>query len=128
MSGCPPVPASSPRSRKGWTPTGSRSRARGRVRAAQDASAELADSSERLTGASEAAATARGQAHTAQATYHALMETAGAAVEELHRRLDEVRRDLGQRDTAEKAAREDERRALTERGKAEGARDTLSGQ
>jgi uncharacterized protein (TIGR02680 family) len=97
----------------------------GTARAVAEASAELADSSERLTEASEAAATAREEASAAQAMYTALRETAGAAVEDLYRRLDEVRRDLELHTAAEKAARAIEQRALSDRGKAEGARETL---
>ena len=98
----------------------------GADRASQEAAAEAADSTERLAEASEAAAMAREDASAAQATYDALRETAGAAVEELYRQLDEVRRDLEQRNAAEKAARGREQQALVDRGKAEGARETLS--
>jgi uncharacterized protein (TIGR02680 family) len=94
-------------------------------RAADEGSAELAESREHLAEAAEAADTAREEASAAQATYEALRETAGAAVEELYRRLGEVRRDLEQRNTAEKTARADERQALGDRGKAEGKRETL---
>src|SRR5450755_2164493 len=94
-------------------------------RAAEDASAELAESQGRLDEAAVAAAAARDEASAAQAMYAALMETAGAAVEELYRRLADVRRDLEQRGIAEKAARAAEHKALGDRGKAEGARETL---
>ena len=97
----------------------------GAARAADEASAELADSQAHLDEATEAAAVARDEASAAQAVYDALRESAGAAVEELHRRLEEVRRDLEQRGTAEKAARRREQRAIEDRGKAEGKRDTL---
>jgi len=97
------------------------------VRAADDAAAELADSRERLDDATEAAALARGQASGAQLTYDELMATAGAAVEELYRQLEEVRQDLERRAAAEKAARAAEQRALGDRGRAEGRRETLRG-
>ncbi|HEY1920402.1 MAG TPA: TIGR02680 family protein [Streptosporangiaceae bacterium] len=98
------------------------------VRAAREASADLTDSRQRLADASEAATTARDEASVARATYEALRETAGAAVEDLYRRLDQVRRDLEQRNDAEKAARNVEQEALTDRGRAAGARETLTGQ
>jgi uncharacterized protein (TIGR02680 family) len=64
-------------------------------------------------------------AAAAEAFYEALLETAGAAVEELNRKLDELRRDAERRNAGEKAARELERQAVSDRGKAEGTRDTL---
>ena len=57
--------------------------------------------------------------------YEALLETAGAAVEELNRKLDELRSDTERRNADEKAARELEQQAISDRGKAEGTRDTL---
>jgi uncharacterized protein (TIGR02680 family) len=97
------------------------------IRAADDASAELADSRERLDDAAEAAATARDQASAAQLTYEELMATAGAAVEELYRQLEVVGQDLERRAATEKAARAAEQRALGDRGRAEGRRETLRG-
>ena len=94
-------------------------------RRAAEASEELADATERLTEATERAAAAREAATAAQALYEALLETAGAAVEELNRKLDELRRDTGRRNADEKAARELEQQAISDRGKAEGTRDTL---
>ncbi|MBG0813123.1 TIGR02680 family protein [Planomonospora sp. ID82291] len=94
-------------------------------RAAQEAAEELSLARERHAETAETAARAREQAEAAAETYRALAETAGAAVEELYRRLDEVRRALAERDAAERAARERERSSLIERGKAEGARETL---
>jgi uncharacterized protein (TIGR02680 family) len=90
-----------------------------------DTAEELAEAQERLTEAAERAAAARETATAAQALYEALLETAGAAVEELNRKLDELRRDTERRNADEKAARELERHAISDRGKAEGTRDTL---
>jgi uncharacterized protein (TIGR02680 family) len=95
------------------------------ARAADEASAELAESQEHLEEAAEAAGTARAEASAAQAVYEALRETAGAAVEELYRQLSEVQEGLKQRNAAEKAARGDERQALGDRGEAAGARERL---
>jgi uncharacterized protein (TIGR02680 family) len=97
----------------------------GAARAADEASAELAESRGRLEEATEAAATAREDASAAQTMHEALQETAGAAVGELYRQLEEVRRDLARRGAAEKAARAVEQQALGDRGKAEGARERL---
>ncbi len=97
----------------------------GAAQAADEASAELAESRGRLEEATEAATVARDEASAAQAMYDALLQTAGAAVEELYRQLEEVRRDLERRGADEKAARAVEQRALGDRGKAEGARETL---
>ena len=94
-------------------------------RRAAEASEELADATERLTEATERAAAVREAATAAQALYEALLETAGAAVEELNRKLDELRGDTGRRNADEKAARELEQQAISDRGKAEGTRDTL---
>jgi uncharacterized protein (TIGR02680 family) len=94
-------------------------------RCAADATEELAETRERLIEAAERAATARETATAAQALYEALLETAGAAVEELNRKLDELRRDTERRNADEKAARELEQQAISDRGKAEGTRDTL---
>jgi uncharacterized protein (TIGR02680 family) len=95
------------------------------ARAADETAAEVGESQERLEGATEAAAAARENASAAQATYEALLATAGAAVEELYRQLDEVRRDLERRGADEKDARALEQRALGDRGRAEGTRETL---
>src|SRR5215475_9262031 len=86
---------------------------------------ELAETRQHLTEAAEQAAAARETATAAQALYEALLETAGAAVGELNRKLDELRRDTERRSADEKAARELEQQAISDRGKAEGTRDTL---
>ncbi|MFG2085492.1 TIGR02680 family protein [Spirillospora sp. NPDC048824] len=93
--------------------------------AARDAAEELTHVRERLGEAAERAAEARGQADAAAEEHRALLETAGAAVDELFRRLEEVKQSLDDRDGAESRARDRERSALEERGKAEGARDGL---
>jgi uncharacterized protein (TIGR02680 family) len=95
------------------------------ARAADETAAEVGESRERLGEAAEAAAAAREKASAAHATYEELLATAGAAVEELYRQLEEVRRDLERRAAAEKDARALEQRALGDRGKAEGTRETL---
>ena len=94
-------------------------------RHAVEAAEELTETQVRLTGAAERAAAARETATGAQALYEALLETAGAAVEELNRKLDELRGDTERRNADEKAARELEQQAISDRGKAEGTRDTL---
>jgi uncharacterized protein (TIGR02680 family) len=86
---------------------------------------ELAETRERLTEAAERAVTARQAATAARALYEALLETAGAAVEELNRKLDELRRHTERCNANERTARELERQAISDRGKAEGTRDTL---
>ncbi len=100
----------------------------GAARAADEASAELAESRAHLDEAIEAAAVARDEASGAQAMHDALLATAGAAVEELYRQLDEVRRDIGRRNAEEKAARDREQQAVGDRGKADGKRETLRGE
>jgi len=90
-----------------------------------EATEELAETQVHLTEAAERAAAARETATAAQALYEALLETAGAAVEELNRKLDELHRETGRRNADEKAARELEQQAISDRGKAEGTRDTL---
>jgi uncharacterized protein (TIGR02680 family) len=92
---------------------------------ADDAQAELVDTQDRLETAAAAAETARAEATAAQATYEALLEAAGAAVEELNRKLAELRGDINRRSADERKARALEQQALGDRGKAEGARDTL---
>jgi uncharacterized protein (TIGR02680 family) len=94
-------------------------------RHAVEAAEELAETRQHLDEAAERAAAARAAATAAQELYQALLETAGAAVEELNRKLDELRRDTGRRSADEKAARELEQGAISDRGKAEGTRDTL---
>jgi uncharacterized protein (TIGR02680 family) len=96
--------------------------ARGR---ADEATEELAETQERLTDAAERAAAARQAATGARALYEELLETAGAAVEELNRKLEELGRDSERCDTDERVARELEQQAISDRGKAEGRRDTL---
>ncbi|WP_214109182.1 TIGR02680 family protein [Acrocarpospora catenulata] len=98
------------------------------LEAAEEAAEELDRTRRQLHEAAELAAAARERADAAAETYRALAETAGAAVEELFRQLELVKRDLEERLTAENAARRREQGALQERGKAEGARDTLRGQ
>jgi uncharacterized protein (TIGR02680 family) len=94
-------------------------------RHAAEATEELAETRQHLTEAAEQAAAARETATAAQALYEALLETAGAAVGELNRKLDELRRDTERRSADEKAARELQQQAISDRGKAEGTRDTL---
>ena len=94
-------------------------------RSAAEAADELAETREHLTEAAEQAGSARDTATAAQALYEALRETAGAAVEELNRKLDELRRDTERRSADEHAARELEQQAISDRGRAEGTRDTL---
>ena len=90
-----------------------------------EATEELAETRVHLTKAAERAAAGRKTATAAQTLYEALLETVGAAVEELNRKLDELRRETERRDADEKAARELEQQAISDRGKAEGTRDTL---
>ena len=97
----------------------------GTARAAAETAMELAESQERLEEATDGAATAREQASSAQVVYEAMRETAGTAVDELYRQLAEVRSALKRRGAAEKAARAAEQQALGDRGRAEGARETL---
>jgi uncharacterized protein (TIGR02680 family) len=94
-------------------------------RHADEATEDLAETQERLADAAERAVAARQAATGAQAFYEELLETAGAAVEELNRKLEELRRDSARCDTDERAARELEQQAISDRGKAEGRRDTL---
>lgn len=94
-------------------------------RHAAEATEELAETRQRLTEAAERAAAAQETATAAQAFYEALRETAGAAVEELNRKLDELRRDTERRSADQRAARQLEQQAISDRGKAEGTRDTL---
>jgi uncharacterized protein (TIGR02680 family) len=68
---------------------------------------------------------AREEAVAARAMYDGLLETAGAAVEELHRQLEQVGQNLERRAAAEKAVRTAEQTALGDRGRADGARETL---
>ena len=90
-----------------------------------EASEELAGTQEHLIEATERAVAARQKATAAKALYEALLETAGAVVEELNRKLGELRQDAERCEAGEQTAREFERRAISDRGKAEGARDTL---
>ncbi|MEV3923148.1 TIGR02680 family protein [Actinomadura coerulea] len=92
---------------------------------AREAAEELARVRERLAEEAERAAEARGQADAAAEAHRALVETAGAAVDELFRRLEEVKRAITDREGAESRARDRERSAVAERGKAEEARDRL---
>ena len=94
-------------------------------RHAAEAAEEVDSTRQRLTEATDHAATARQTATAAQLLYEELLQTVGAAVEELNRKLDELRRDTERRTAAEKAAREREQHAISDRGKAEGTRDTL---
>jgi uncharacterized protein (TIGR02680 family) len=97
----------------------------GAAKAADEASAELAESREFLEEATEAAVMTRQVASAAQMTYDALLATAGAAVDELYRQLEEVDGRLKRREAAEKVARAGEQRALEERGKADGERGRM---
>ena len=92
---------------------------------ATEAAEEFAETERRLTEAAERAAVAGERAAAAQAFYQALLETAGAAVEELNRKLDELQRDTERRNADEKAVRKVEQQAISDRGNAEGTRDTL---
>ena len=92
---------------------------------AKEATEELAETQEYLTEAADRAVAAGQAAISAQALYEELLETAGAAVEELNRKLDELRGDTERRNADERAARELEQQAISDRGKAEGTRDTL---
>jgi uncharacterized protein (TIGR02680 family) len=92
---------------------------------AADAAEELTETGQRLAEAAERAVAASETAAAAQAFYAALLETAGAAVEELNRKLEELRRDTERRSADEKAARALDRQAASDRGNAEGTRDTL---
>ncbi|MGH3188610.1 MAG: TIGR02680 family protein [Streptosporangiaceae bacterium] len=94
-------------------------------RDAAEAEEELAATRELLAEAAERAAAAIQTAVAAAALYEALLETAGAAVGELNRKLGELRTDTERRTADEKAARELEQQAISDRGKAEGTRDTL---
>jgi uncharacterized protein (TIGR02680 family) len=94
-------------------------------RRAVETTEEVAETRQGLAEAAEHAAAAHQTATAAQALYEALLETAGAAVEELNRKLDELRGDTERRNADEKAARELEQQAISDRGKAEGTRDTL---
>jgi uncharacterized protein (TIGR02680 family) len=95
------------------------------LRQAAEAAEEVDSTRQRLTEATDHAATARQTATAAQLLYSELLQTVGAAVEELNRQLDELRKDTERRTAAEKAAREREQHAISDRGKAEGTRDTL---
>jgi uncharacterized protein (TIGR02680 family) len=90
-----------------------------------EAAEELADTQERLTQAAERAVQSRQAATAAEELYEALLETAGAAVEELNRKLDELRRRAERCAADERVARELEQQAISDRGRAEGTRDTL---
>jgi uncharacterized protein (TIGR02680 family) len=92
---------------------------------AKEAIEELAETQEHLTEAADRAVAACQAATSAQALYEELLETAGAVVEELNRKLDELRGDTERRNADERAARELEQQAISDRGKAEGTRDTL---
>jgi uncharacterized protein (TIGR02680 family) len=98
----------------------------GAARVVDEAAAELVESRGQQAGAAEAAAAARDEASAARLMYDELLETAGAAVEELHRQLEEVRRDLRRRSEDEKGARAGEQQAVSDRGKADGKRETLT--
>jgi uncharacterized protein (TIGR02680 family) len=90
-----------------------------------EAAEEVAETQRRLTETAEWASAAAGKAAAAEAFYEALLETVGVAVEELNRKLDELRTDTERRNTNEKAARKLEQQAISDRGNAEGTRDTL---
>jgi uncharacterized protein (TIGR02680 family) len=95
---------------------------------AAEATDDLADMERRLADAAEGAVAAGERAAAAHAFYETLLETSGAAVEELNRKLDELRRDAERRGADERAAREIERQAISDRGNAEGTRNTLRGE
>jgi uncharacterized protein (TIGR02680 family) len=93
-----------------------------------EAAEEAAETQRRLTETAEWAAAAAERAASAEAFYEALLETAGAAVEELNWKLDELRTDTERRNAEEKAVRKLEQKAISDRGNAEGTRDTLRSQ
>ncbi|CAM3804958.1 TIGR02680 family protein [Kibdelosporangium persicum] len=90
-----------------------------------DAEQELLTAVEHREQAHEAATSARTEAEVATERHRVLVETAGAGVEELYRKLDAVAAELDERQEREQEARSAEQRALVERGKAEGRRETL---
>ncbi|MGB6454683.1 MAG: TIGR02680 family protein [Streptosporangiaceae bacterium] len=90
--------------------------------------AELAETGEQLAEAAARAGLARTAATAAATRYEALRQTAGAAVEELYRQLETVRRSLELWSAAERSARDREQRAIGDRGKADGKRETVRGQ
>jgi uncharacterized protein (TIGR02680 family) len=92
---------------------------------AADATEELAETNRRLAKATERAVAAGERAASAHEFYAALLEIAGSAVEELNWKLDELRRDTERRNADEKAARKLEQQAISDRGNAEGTRNTL---
>ncbi|HEY0803861.1 MAG TPA: TIGR02680 family protein [Pseudonocardiaceae bacterium] len=103
------------------------------ARAAHRARQDVADAQEALTAAVEhraearhAAVAARSDAAAAAERHQVLVETAGAGVEELYRQLDVVATAMAERDGREEAAREAERSAIDQRGKADGRRETLA--
>ncbi len=90
-----------------------------------EAEHELATAVDRRTECVDAAEQARSEAQAAAERHRALVETAGAGVDELFRKLEAVARQLSERDEQEQQARADERRAIEERGTAEGRRLAL---
>jgi uncharacterized protein (TIGR02680 family) len=94
-------------------------------RDAAEAEQELAAAVARHTECADAAEQARSESEAAAERHRALVDTAGASVDELYRKLEAVARQLSERDDHEQLARADERRAIEERGTAEGLRLAL---
>jgi uncharacterized protein (TIGR02680 family) len=90
-----------------------------------EAEQELGTAVARRTECGEAAERARDQADAAAERHRVLVDTAGAGVDELYGKLAAVERQLSERDEHERLARDHERLAIDERGKAEGRRLAL---
>ncbi|HEX3785941.1 MAG TPA: TIGR02680 family protein [Pseudonocardiaceae bacterium] len=91
------------------------------LEAEQEVAAALARRAECVASAEQA----RAEAAATTERHRVLVDTAGAGVDELYRKLDAVARQLSERDDHEQQARNDERAAIGERGKAEGKRLAL---
>jgi uncharacterized protein (TIGR02680 family) len=105
-----------------WPAARAADRARRDVAEAQQ---ELDTALARHTECVAAAEQARADAEAAAERHRVLVETAGAGVDELYRKLDAVASELSERDEHERRARADERRAIDERGQADGRRQAL---
>ncbi|GAA0428195.1 hypothetical protein Acor_66790 [Acrocarpospora corrugata] len=90
-----------------------------------DTRTQLAEAQQRLDAAIELSLGARAEADGAAEIHRVLTETAGAAVSALNQQFDEVRKAQQTRAQAEREVRGQERKALEERGKAEGQRNNL---
>ncbi|WP_327147142.1 TIGR02680 family protein [Nocardia sp. NBC_01329] len=107
-----------------WPAARADARAREAVR---EAGHELELATEHRDTAAEIAGQTRMEAAAAAERHRTLVETAGTAVEELFRELDSVEQQITACDNAAEAASAAERRALGDRGHADGQRETLSG-